>query len=306
VGVEEADDGGVIRLGPDVALVQSVDFMTPIVDDPYAFGAIAAANALSDLYAMGARPLCALNVCAFPSTGVPEPMLAALLQGACDKLQQAGAYLLGGHTVEDRELKFGLAVTGLVHPDRILGRAGARPGDLLVLTKPIGGGVVSTALKGGAAGDEDVEEMVAVMSRLNDLVDLLQACQVHACTDVTGFGLAGHALALARRSQVALRLYVGQVPLLRSARRLAASGWVPGGTRRNQQALQEAVRFHPQVEDVDRVLLCDAMTSGGLLVAVAPEKVEALLAGLAERDTPARAVVGEVVAADPGTVQVLP
>lgn len=303
-GVKEADDGGVLRLGPDLALVQSVDYMTPVVDDPYAFGAIAAANSLSDLYAMGARPLCALNVAGFPSSGVPTEMLAAILQGALDKLQEAGAHLLGGHTVDDRELKFGLAVTGVAHPQRLLGRSRARPGDRLVLTKPVGGGVVSTAVKREAASDEDVRELVQVMTRLNDLVDVMHACGVHACTDVTGFGLAGHALAMAEQSRVGIRLHAPSVPLLRSARDFARAGLVPGGTRHNQQAVTGRVWFDPGLDPADRTLLCDAMTSGGLLMAVPPERLEELLAALAGR-APAAAVVGEVVEEHPGQVRVL-
>ncbi len=306
IGLQEADDAGVLRLSEELALVQSVDYFSPIVDDPYAFGAIAAANALSDLYAMGARPLSALNVAGFPPTGVPDEVLAAIMQGAIDKVEQAGAHVLGGHTVEDRELKFGLAVTGLVHPGRILGRSGARPGDQLILTKPVGGGVVSTAIKRGKASRQDVEELIQVMTALNALTDEMHGCEVHACTDVTGFGLLGHALGMARSSRVAIRLYASRVPLLKSARRLAEEGHIPGGTRHNQQWAEPEATFDPSVSPVERTLLSDAMTSGGLLIAVPAERTAELLERLARRRPPAVALVGEVASGPPGKVQVLP
>lgn len=304
VGARARDDAGVYRLSEELALVQSVDYFTPIVDDPYTFGAIAAANALSDLYAMGARPLVALNVAGFPPKGIPAEQLAVILQGAVDKLQEAGAVLLGGHTVEDRELKFGLAVTGLADPRHLFTRSGARPGDQLVLTKPIGGGVVATALKAGQAASEDIAAMADVMCRLNDLVDPLRACGVRACTDVTGFGLLGHALEMARQSRVGLRLFADRVPLLQHARQLAAAGHVPGGTRHNMEWVAPHVSFDAGVDPLTRLVLCDAMTSGGLLAAVPGERAADLLERLRPRRPPALALVGEVLPGPPGHVHV--
>ncbi|WP_324717244.1 selenide, water dikinase SelD [Carboxydochorda subterranea] len=307
-GLEEAEDAGVFVVGDGLALVQSVDFITPIVDDPETFGAIAAANAMSDVLLMGARPVAALGIAGFP-TGKAEPsVLGRILQGAIDKLHEAGAHLLGGHTVEDREVKFGLAVTGVVDPARLIRRDGARPGDLLVLTKPVGGGIVSTALKAGVVDEGDAREMSRVMLALNDYADEMRATGVRAVTDVTGFGLVGHSLELARSSRVGVRLYWGKVPLLPRARELAATGkYVPGGSRHNQMwALEGRATFDEVLDEVDRTLACDAMTSGGLLMAVPRQRAEELVERVKRRGAPAPGIVGEVVAEHPGQVHVLP
>lgn len=307
-GLEEAEDAGVVAVGDGLALVQSVDVITPIVDDPETFGAIAAANAASDVLLMGARPVAALAFAGFPAGRAEPSVLTRILQGAMDKLREAGAHLVGGHTVEDREVKFGLAVTGVARPDELIRRDGARPGDLLVLTKPVGGGVLSTALRAGVLGETRAREMVRVMLALNDHADDMRAAGVRAVTDVTGFGLVGHAAQMARSSGVGLRLWWACVPLLPGARELAAEGrHVPGGTRRNQAwAGDGRATFDPSLEEADRILACDAMTSGGLLMAVPRDRAEELLERLRHRGAPAAAVVGEAVADHPGRVHVAP
>jgi len=292
VGIETLDDAGVYRLGPELALIQTVDFFTPVVDDPYLFGQIAAANALSDVYAMGGDPLTAMNIVCFPTrTGDPE-VLAAILRGGLDKLKEAGVVLLGGHSVEDPEPKYGLAVTGICHPERVITNAGARPGDLLVLTKPLGTGVITTALKAACAPPEAFRAAAETMAALNRDASLaMREVGVHACTDITGFGLLGHALEMARASGVALRFAAGAVPLLPFARDLAAQGFVPGGAYANRQHLAGHVTFDPGVPEELQMLLYDPQTSGGLLMAVATERLAALLEALRQRNV-AAAVIG--------------
>ncbi|OUN00627.1 MAG: selenide, water dikinase SelD, partial [Firmicutes bacterium ZCTH02-B6] len=217
VGLEAPDDAGIYRLSSDVAIVQTVDFFTPIVDDPYAFGQIAAANALSDVYAMGGRPVCALNIVGFPVKKLPPQVLADILRGGADKVREAGAVIIGGHSIDDQEPKYGLAVTGVVHPDKVLTKGAAKPGDVLVLTKPIGVGVVTTAIKRGLAAEQEIQEVTDVMRRLNNVVDVLHAAGVRCATDITGFGLLGHAAEVARESRTALRIFAGRVPVLPAA-----------------------------------------------------------------------------------------
>jgi len=297
VGHGTYDDAGVYLLDEERALVQTVDFFTPIVDDPYLFGQIAAANALSDVYAMGATPLTALNIVCFPSRKLGPAVLREILRGGAEKVLEAGAVTVGGHTVEDEEPKFGLAVTGLVHPRRVMTNAGARPGDVLVLTKPLGTGVIATALKGEMAPPEAVAEAAAGMARLNrEAAEVAAELELVACTDVTGFGLLGHAAEMALASGVGMRFWVEAVPLYPHARELAAMGLLPGGAHANRQHFGRLVRFDPGVAEVEQDLLFDPQTSGGLLLAVPPDKQEQCLARLAERGV-AAAAVGEVVAA---------
>ena len=270
-----ADDAGVYLWPDGSALVQTVDFFTPVVDDPYAFGQIAAANALSDIYAMGARPLTALAVAAFPSGALERAEIEAIFRGGFDKLREAGVALLGGHTVQDREVKFGYAVTGVVDPRRVWSNAGARPGDVLLLTKPLGTGVIATATKFGRAPQEVVEVAVAMMRTLNraaaEAMTGLPAGVVHACTDVTGFGLIGHAAELAEASHVAVRIDAAAVPLLPGALELA-SGNRAGGLETNQEYFGQSVGVASGVEANLLALLYDPQTSGGLLVSVDPQQ----------------------------------
>lgn len=301
VGMETGDDAGVYRIAPDLALVNTVDFFPPIVDDPYAFGLIAAANALSDVYAMGARPLTAMNLVAFPKEGLSLDVLHEILRGGTDKLAEAGVALVGGHSVTDAEVKYGLAVTGLVHPARVVRNAGARPGDRLVLTKPIGVGIITTALKQGVADARTVEHAVASMARLNRrAAELMVEAGVHACTDITGYGLLGHALKMAVASGVSLRFAHQAVPHFPEAPGLRAWGIVPGGLASNRKAFAARVRFGDSVPEVWRDLLFDPQTSGGLLIALPQVMAMALVAQLRTEEGEYAAEIGEVIATDDG------
>ena len=300
VGTSTADDAGVFRIAPDVALVQTVDFFTPIVDDPFQFGAIAAANALSDVYAMGGEPRTALNIACFPQTGVPLEILSDILRGGLAKAEEAGVVVVGGHTVIDEEIKFGMAVTGFVHPDRILRNVGARPGDALVLTKPLGTGIVTTALKHGAGTPAEHAAAIASMTALNAAAGrALRGVEVHACTDVTGFALLGHAYEMAHGSGVRLAFYAARLPLLPGVRALAAAGHLTGGCRRNREWLAGAVEIGAAVPPDLAEVAWDPQTSGGLLVAVPGPMAGSLEQALAGVGVEA-AVVGRVERRDDG------
>ena len=305
VGRETSDDAGVVRVREDLALVQTVDFFTPIVDDPFTYGRVAATNALSDVYAMGGRPLTALNIVCFPRKTLSLDVLRDVLRGGLETIREAGALLVGGHSVEDPELKYGLSVTGLVHPQRVVTNAGAQPGDRLILTKPIGTGVLGTALKGGMLDADAEAETVRWMTTLNrDAAEAMQEVGAHACTDVTGFGLLGHALELASASHVTIEIRAAAVPLIPEARDLAAKGLIPGGTHANRKYCERAVEVDAAVDSLTVDLLADAQTSGGLLIAVAPDRVDALHAALERRGVP-HPEVGEVIAASDGRLKVV-
>lgn len=304
VGLETSDDAGVFRINDELALVQTVDFFTPIVDDPYSFGQIAAANALSDVYAMGGKPLTVLNIVAFPITKLDKSVLAAILRGAADKVSEAGATLVGGHSIDDNEPKFGLAVTGTIHPDKVRTNAGAKPGDKLILTKPIGVGILTTSIKKDQLNEEEIKRVTQVMTTLNKAAaEAMEPYAVNACTDVTGFGLLGHAAEMAKGSGVGLRIDPGQVPVLPRVRELAEAGFVPGGTKNNYAHVQDTVTFASHLDQTDRWILCDAVTSGGLLIAAAREGADDLLAALRQAGVEAR-IVGEAVAEHPGRIVV--
>jgi selenide,water dikinase len=276
------DDAGVFRLDHRTALVQTVDFFTPVVDDPEAFGAIAAANALSDVYAMGGRPLTALSIAAFPEKDFPPEWAAAIVRGGYGKLAEAGCVLLGGHSVRDPEIKFGYAVTGLVDPDRILTNAGGHAGDVLLLTKPLGTGVIATALKAGQAPAEVVAAATRSMATLNArAAEVALRHGVRAATDVTGFGLAGHAAAVARESRLTLEIDVGALPLLPGARELALK-FQPGGLKANAKQFGPLMHERAGLDPALRALVFDPQTSGGLLLLVPPGSVSALVDELAE------------------------
>ena len=299
------DDAAVFQMAPDRAIVATVDFFTPIVDDAYDFGRIAAANAFSDVYAMGATPLIALNLVGWPRDTVPLELLGDVLRGGQDIAREAGAFVLGGHSVDDPEPKYGMVAIGEVHPARIVTNAGARPGDALVLTKPIGTGILTTALKRDLLTAADLAPAVAVMTTLNaGAARALRAVDVHAATDVTGFGLLGHLSSLLTASGAAAEIQAAAVPLLARARELAERGAIPGGTRRNLESLAGAVEFAAGVDETTRLLLADAQTSGGLLIALPEPQVPALRAALERERAPAAAQVGRVVAGPPGRVAV--
>jgi selenide,water dikinase len=299
------DDAAVYQLTPDRALVATVDFFTPIVDDAYDFGRIAAANAFSDVYAMGATPLLALNLVGWPRDKVPYEVLGDVLRGGADIARQAGAFVLGGHSVDDPEPKYGMVVIGEAHPERIVTLSRAQPGDVLVLTKPIGTGVLTTALKRDLLGPADLAPAVESMATLNSgAARAMLANGAHAATDVTGFGLLGHLHNMLMGSGVAAEIDVASVPLLPRAAEVAERGAIPGGTKRNREALAEHVSFDAAVPETIRVLCFDAQTSGGLLIAVPAERADTLLAALRKEKTPAAAPIGRVIAGRPGAIAV--
>lgn len=290
VGFETSDDAGVYKLTPESALVQTVDFFTPIVDDPYTFGAIAAANALSDVYAMGGRPVTALSILAYPAKGDLD-VLERILRGGMDKIQEAGCVVVGGHSVGDEEIKFGYAVTGLVHPERIWTNAGAQPGDVLLFTKSIGTGVIATALKRGFAREEHVAAATGSMLMLNrNAAEALLDVTVHGCTDVTGFGLLGHAREMAAGSGVTLEIEVDAVPLLPGALEAVQAGAVPNGLKNNREFAAPCVSVRSTAGPERELLLYDPQTSGGLLVALPPEA-----AAVAQQRLPQAVRVGRVL-----------
>jgi len=290
------DDAGVYQLNDDLAIIQTVDYFTPVVDDPYAFGAITAANALSDVYAMGGTPITALNIVAFPIDKLGPEVLARILQGGADKVRESGAILLGGHSIDDSTPKFGLSVTGTIHPKKVWRNAGAQVGDHLVLTKPLGVGVVTTAIKKNLTTAEDVVEVTNLMAQLNKVAaEVGQQHTIHACTDVTGFGLLGHALEVAQASTVRFRIDAAKVPMLQKARGFVVQGAVPGGSKRNLEHVAEHVRFDAGIDDVMRTLLADAITSGGLLFSLPASESAAMVAELRARGIVCAAVIGEVI-----------
>jgi len=307
IGFEHSADAGVYRIGPDSALVQSVDFFTPIVDDPRTFGAIAAANALSDLYAMGARPITAMALVCFPERDLGPEVLVEILQGGAAKVSEAGAVVVGGHSVQDPELKYGLAVTGLVDPAKMRTNQAAKAGDVLVLTKPLGTGLIGNAIKSGKVKDTDPEVQAAIesMSALNALAsDALSRHGVRCSTDVTGFGLLGHARALALASGVGLRIRPLALPAFDLARRLAEKP-LGGGSLANAESAGPHVDRDPGIPEPEVRLAYDAQTSGGLLAAVAPDVLDAVLADLRASKVLAAAVIGEVTAEHVGRIRLV-
>jgi cysteine desulfurase NifS/selenium donor protein len=305
VGTSTADDAAVYKLRDDLAVVQTVDFFTPVVDDPYDFGAISAANSLSDLYAMGAEPRFALSVVGFPPQRLPLSVLQKILEGASDVAREAGISIIGGHSVEDMEPKFGLAVTGVAHPDRILSNSSAREEDVLVLTKPIGSGIVATAIKRGIAEPDVARAAIDTMRALNrDAAQAMVDFDIHSCTDVTGFGLLGHLREMAEGSGVDVALDFDRIPLLPGARSLATADVVPGGSLDNLEHVSPHVAWHEVRSQIDKILLADAQTSGGLLVALAPEDADAFLAALAQRGVEKATRIGQFGSSGPGRISV--
>jgi selenide,water dikinase len=306
VGPETRDDAAVYRLTDGLGLVLTLDFFTPIVDDPYAFGQIAAANSLSDVYAMGGRPIAMLSIVGFPRDKLPMDVLGEMLRGGAEKAREAGVSVVGGHSIDDAEPKIGYAVVGLVHPGRIWRNVGARPGDALVLTKPLGTGIISTAIKQARAPDRAVAAAIRSMATLNrSAAEAAAKATVHAVTDVTGFGLLGHLQEMSQGGKVRARLHAGRIPLLPDVPALAEAGLIPGGTRRNLHAVAGTVRWDPGIPETLRFVIGDAQTSGGLLVAT-PDGA-ALLKALAAAGVEGAAEIGEIVGEDPeGTIEVTP
>lgn len=302
VGIEGLDDAGIYLLGEDLALVQTVDFFTPIVDDPFWFGQIAVANALSDVYAMGGRPITAMNIVCFPQDG-DLSVLREILRGGVEKLKEAAVALVGGHSVDDPEIKYGLSVTGIIHPEKVVRNRGARPGDVLLLTKPLGTGIIATAIKAGFAGEETVRKVIGLMASLNrDASEAMMEVGVSACTDVTGFGLLGHACEMVEGSEVGFVISVSRVPVLEEALEFSRMGLVPAGAHRNREFRKGMVEVLG-VEEPMLDVLFDPQTSGGLLISVAREKAQELLEKLRDKGIDAE-VIGEVTA-EAGKVKVV-
>jgi selenide,water dikinase len=295
VGLARADDAGVYRVSDELALIQTVDFFTPIVDDPYEFGRIAAANALSDVYAMGGVPKTAMNLVGFPAQEMDLSVLRRIIQGGIDTLKAAGVVLLGGHSVEDKELKYGLSVTGFVHPDRIRTKQGLMAGDRLVLTKPLGTGIVTTAIKAGLADPAAIDRVTRQMAALNRAAaETMDAFDVHACTDITGFGLIGHLAEMIVDQPLAAVIRAGQVPLLPDASGFAEMGLIPAGAYKNRAFRQDMVRVETGVARGLEDILYDPQTSGGLLIGVPAGQAEPLTRALRDRGVADAAVVGEI------------
>ncbi len=305
VGFETSDDGAVYRLSDDLAVVQSIDVLTPVVDNPTDFGRIAAANSVSDLYAMGADPKFALSFAGFPKSVLPLDVLQKILAGGTAVAHEAGVVVIGGHTIDDPEPKYGLAVTGTVHPDRIVTNRAGEAGDVLILTKPLGSGVITTANKRGKTTGDELAEAVEMMATLNaGAARAMQSVHAKCATDVTGFGLLGHLHEMAKGSGLMAELSYASIPILEAARRLVVECGVPGGSRRNLSHLQPHLTWQNNLDENDRLLLADAQTSGGLLIAIKPEQKDALLDRLNQENTPVAAVIGQLVSGPAGHITV--
>lgn len=305
LGVENWADAAIYRLSPEIAIVQTLDFFTAIVNDPYDFGRIAAANSLSDVYAMGGRPLTAMNICCFPVKKMDKAVFRDILRGGVEVIHQSGAVLAGGHSVEDPELKYGLSVTGVVHPERFLTNERARPGDKLVLTKPLGTGILSTALRSRKLDKTTTVRATEVMVHLNKgASEAMVEVGVNSVTDITGFGLLGHALEMARASKVCIRLNSKDVPIIPEALTFASRGFIPAGSKRNRQFCSKHVDVAAGVDPLLIDVLADAQTSGGLLISVPQEKTDLLVQKLLDKKTPSANAVGEVISGPAGVIKV--
>ena len=295
VGLDTSDDAGVYQITDSIALIQTVDYFTPIVDDPYMFGQITAANALSDVYAMGGDPKTVMNIVGFPIKKLGADMLADILRGAADKVKEAGAITVGGHSIDDQEPKFGLSVTGIVHPDKVWKNVGAIPGDVLVLTKPIGVGIITTGIKRSAVTPEQEQLVTVTMATLNKTAaEVLKDYHPHAVTDVTGFGLLGHGSEMARGSHVSLEFSLAQVPVLEGALELARNGVVPGGSKSNHKWLADDVVYEDILPE-EQLLLCDAITSGGLFVSLSEQEAAEYVDKLRSNGLAYASIVGRVM-----------
>lgn len=305
VGIEGVDDAGVYKISEEIALVHTVDFFTPVVDDPYFFGQIAVANALSDVYAMGGKPLTAMNIVCFPVNEMEISILQEILRGGLEKMKEAGVILVGGHTVEDKELKYGLAVIGLVHPEKVIKNKGAKVKDKLVLTKPLGTGIISTAIKASFAEEAIVKEAIEIMTTLNKgACEAMVEVGVNACTDVTGFGLLGHAAEMIEDSPVGMVIHAMEVPKISEVEEYAETGLIPAGTYRNKDFRKDIVDIEREVPSYLIDLFFDPQTSGGLLISVSEEKLEDLMDALRRRDVKWAKVIGEIVEDHPGRIRV--
>ena len=296
IGLDRADDAGVYRISDDLALIQTVDFFTPIVDDPYWFGQIAAANALSDVYAMGGTPKTAMNLVAFPAKTMDLSILRQIIQGGVDKLKEAEVVLIGGHSIEDKEIKYGLSVTGTIHPKRVLAKKNLRPGDSLVLTKPLGTGIVNTAIKADMVSEQLSEKVTRLMAALNrDAARIMANFDINACTDVTGFGLLGHLAEMVNGSGCSARIFSAQVPVIPEAEGFAAMGLIPAGAYKNREFREQMITFAETVSRTLQDLMFDPQTSGGLLISVSDVHCNDLISALKEGGIEDAVRIGDVV-----------
>jgi selenide,water dikinase len=305
VGLDRADDAGVYRVTDDLAIIQTVDFFTPIVDDPYGFGQIAAANALSDIYAMGGIPKTAMNLVAFPVKDMDISILRQILEGGLHKMTEAGVVLVGGHSVEDKELKYGLSVTGFVHPDKVLTKGNLKPGDQLILTKALGTGIINTAIKGEFASPEIIDTVIQLMATLNrDAAEVMKRYPVRACTDITGFGFLGHLAEMVQDSRLGLQIHPGRIPILPETLNYAGMGLLPAGAFKNREFYEGFVEMAPSVDRLLQDVLFDPQTSGGLLISLEGSDADDLLRELTEKGIRDAAIVGEVVSEPKGKILV--
>ncbi len=305
-GIERAEDAGVYKLNDDLAIIQTLDFFTPIVDDPYVFGQVAAANSLSDVYAMGGRPLTAMNIVCFPIKTMDVEILRQTLAGGLDKLHEAGVALVGGHSVEDQEFKYGLSVTGTIHPEKVVMNTGAKVGDRLILTKPLGTGIINTALKRGVAAEAAVSKATKCMVALNRVAsELMTTVDVHACTDVTGFGLLGHASEMIEGTDVGIVIHSSCIPFFPEARELAEQRMLPGGLHRNRDFRANMVEVGQDVPQYLADILFDPQTSGGLLMAIPESQARSLVTKMRDEGIEEAAIVGEVVSEPKGRIRVV-
>ncbi len=295
VGLESPDDAGVYKLDSKTALIQTLDFLTPVTDSPYEFGQIAAANSLSDVYAMGGTPITVMNIVCFPGKDMDETVLTETLKGGLNKIDESGATLVGGHTVDDPEFKYGLSVTGVVHPDNVLTNAAAQTGDLIILTKPVGTGIMSTAIKARAAKQENIKEAVKIMSMLNKgAADVMSQFKINACTDVTGFGLAGHLLEMAKGSKKTIRLDTKKVPLLTDVLSFAKMSMIPGGAYKNYQFFKKLIQVDKNIDKALLDLMFDPQTSGGLLISLEKSQSKAFIEKM-ETSRQKTWIIGEIL-----------
>lgn len=296
VGLEQADDAGVYKITDDIAMIQTVDFFTPIVDDPYQFGQIAAANALSDVYAMGGTPKTAMNIICFPLAKMDITVFRKIIQGGIDKMKEADVALVGGHSIEDSELKYGLSVTGFIHPEKILTKKNIKPGDKLVLTKPLGSGIINTAIKGGIAPPETIRKTTEMMMELNKKpAEIMNLFPVHACTDITGFGLLGHLAEMLDSQANSFHIWSKSVPYIREAFEYASMGLIPRGTYKNKSFREKQVEFSLPVDSIFQDILFDPQTSGGLLISIQNDCAEKLVKKLQDNGIKDAAIIGEVI-----------
>jgi len=305
VGFNSVDDAGVYKISEDLAIVHTVDFFPPIVDDPYDFGTIAAANSLSDIYAMGARPKAALNIVGYPPKTVPLWALNEILKGGADKAKEAEVAIIGGHTIKTKEPIYGLAVVGTIHPRKIISNAGAKPGDVLLLTKPLGTGIITTAIKRELVDQDVVKRVVRIMAFLNRYAsESMLEVGVNACTDITGYGLLGHLCELVQTSKVGAKIYLSKVPVIEPARRLAEDNVIPGGTLVNRKYMEEKVEWEKTITEEEKLILCDAQTSGGLLISLPGDKQNQLMETLISKGVSDGVVIGEIIEDEKCRIQV--